>query len=413
MDTAARKESLAEFWRWHLMNEVLPFYLRHAVDAVHGGYTTCLDNDGTMLSGDKYTWSQGRGVWTFSAVYNRIDHAARFLEAAKSGAEFLRNVGSDEHGQWPFRTDRQGKVLEGPISIYADMFVVYGLTEYYRGSADVSALKLAYKTLNDAHARASRADFNAVAPYHIPKGWRAHGVPMIFVETAQELARSIADPALDEKVDRAAETILQLHYKPHYGVILENVTLDGGEIDQPEGRIVNPGHTIESAWFLIHWAKRRGNDAVVSLGCELIRKALELGWDREFGGIYHGMDHQTGSPSPVFANAECKLWWPHTEALYALILIYELTGENWALDWYGKVHDWSMKHHRSPWGDWYQRLDRQGRPITKVVALPVKDPYHLPRALILAYQSLRRMLGKKARHDPFDDLEKVPVSELS
>ena len=28
-------------------------------------------------------------------------------------------------------------------------------------------------------------------------------------------------------------------------------------------------------------------------------------------------------------------------------------------------------------------LDRQGRPITELIALPVKDPFHLPRAAML------------------------------
>ena len=35
-------------------------------------------------------------------------------------------------------------------------------------------------------------------------------------------------------------------------------------------------------------------------------------------------------------------------------------------------------------GEWRQRLDRAGQPVTELIALPVKDPFHLPRAALLA-----------------------------
>jgi len=42
-------------------------------------------------------------------------------------------------------------------------------------------------------------------------------------------------------------------------------------------------------------------------------------------------------------------------------------------------------------GEWTQRLDRRGTRLTEVIALPVKDPFHLPRALIVAIQTLQRL----------------------
>jgi len=42
-------------------------------------------------------------------------------------------------------------------------------------------------------------------------------------------------------------------------------------------------------------------------------------------------------------------------------------------------------------GEWTQRLDRQGRPFSETVALPVKDPFHLPRALIYCVNALQRL----------------------
>src|SRR6202034_4484640 len=93
---------------------------------------------------------------------------------------------------------------------------------------------------------------------------------------------------------------------------------------------------------------------------------------------------------PLMPNSEVKLWWPHTEALYALLLAHEITGESWCERWFDQVYEWSFDHFSMPdVGEWRQRLDRAGKPLTKVVALPVKAPFHLPRALILSLQTLR------------------------
>ena len=61
----------------------------------------------------------------------------------------------------------------------------------------------------------------------------------------------------------------------------------------------------------------------------------------------------------------------------------------WCLEWYERLHAWSFKFFPMPGtGEWRQRLDRQGNPVTEVIALPVKDPFHLPRAVILILQLL-------------------------
>lgn len=58
------------------------------------------------------------------------------------------------------------------------------------------------------------------------------------------------------------------------------------------------------------------------------------------------------------------------------------------------MHAWSFGHFAMPEvREWRQRLDRAGRPMTTVVALPVKDPFHLPRAAILAIELLARSSG--------------------
>lgn len=91
-----------------------------------------------------------------------------------------------------------------------------------------------------------------------------------------------------------------------------------------------------------------------------------------------------------------KLWWVHSEALYALMLAYEHSGDSWFMDTYWKLHDYVFGTFPNPnreIGEWIQIRDRQGQPEDKVVALPVKDPYHITRAFMHLIKSLERMSG--------------------
>jgi N-acylglucosamine 2-epimerase len=87
-----------------------------------------------------------------------------------------------------------------------------------------------------------------------------------------------------------------------------------------------------------------------------------------------------------------KLWWPHTEALYATLLAYSMTGDPGLLAWFERIELWTWAHFpMASGGEWYQRLTRRGEPSTELVALPVKDPFHLPRAAILLMELAQSM----------------------
>ena len=150
-----------------------------------------------------------------------------------------------------------------------------------------------------------------------------------------------------------------------------------------------PGHAIESMWFQMHRALARNDRKVISPAAEVLRWHLEKGWDEEYGGIFLGIDAE--DRTPFLPNSQTKVWWPHTEALYALLLAHQLTGESWCEKWFDQVYEWSFAHFMMPdIGEWRQRLDRAGKPMTTIIALPVKDPFHLPRALILSLELLRK-----------------------
>lgn len=378
------RQEIYRKYRHLLLDGIVPFWMKYGIDREHGGVLSCIREDGSIISGDKFIWSQARSVWTFAALYNKVEKRAEFLEAAENSIKFLLAHGRDKEGKWVYHTDREGRVIEGATSIYADCFVVYGLSEYYRAVADDRILQVARDTFDRIRRRIEEPDFQETAPYPLPIGWKNHGIPMIMTETTGELAVTTGDSSLDDLAAEYASRVMNHFVRPERKVLLEFLTSEYCELPPPAGTFVMPGHAIESMWFVMHLARRRGDRELIRRAAEVVRWHLEFGWDPEYGGIFLSRDIQGGEP--YLPHSEKKLWWPHVEAIYATLLVYELTGEPWSLEWFHRVSDWSWSHFPAGNGEWHQRLTREGKPTTELIALPVKDPFHLPRGAMLVMQ---------------------------
>lgn len=383
----ARLHQLQQIYRELLLENTVPFWLENGIDWQYGGVLSCMNDSGVVLSGEKYIWSQARSVWTFSALFNRVEKRPEYLKAAENSVRFLLDHGRDEQGRWVYRTDRRGEPIEGAISIYSDCFAVYGLSEYYRAVRDSAILAVAELTWEQILRRVRNPDFRETAPYALPPGRKAHAVSMMLTEVGNELLSTTGRSEIESVISRSVSEVMNHFVRPSRKLLLEFLTDDWGELPGNEGTAVMPGHAIESMWFVLHVARRRGDVDLIRRATEVIRWHLEAGWDPEYGGIYLGIDADGGEP--FIRNWDKKAWWPHTEALYALLLAYELTGEAWCIEWYERVHEWSFAHFpNQEAGEWRQRLNRDGTPTEEVIALPVKDPFHLPRAATLITQLL-------------------------
>jgi N-acylglucosamine 2-epimerase len=376
-------------YRELLLDGFVPFWKRHGVDDEFGGVLSCMKEDGTPSSTEKYVWSQARWVWTCSALYNRIEKRPEFLEWARRTIRFLLDHGRDDQGRWLYRMTRVGAPLEGAVSIYSDCFVVYGLSEYCRAEPNPELLGLARSVFDRIRRRIEEPDFSETAPYALPPNRRNHGVPMILTEVAGELAAITGDPSIDRAAREYCSRVMSHFVRPARRCLLEFLDREYREVPAPEGTFVMPGHAIESMWFVLHRALAAGDRALIARAAEVMRWHLEKGWDPEYGGILLGIDAE--GHAPFMPYSDTKLWWPHTEALYGSLLAWRLTGEKWCEEWYQRVHEWSFGHFpMAGTGEWRQRLNRRGEPLDTVVALPVKDPFHLPRAAILAVELLQQ-----------------------
>jgi N-acylglucosamine 2-epimerase len=331
----------------------------------------------------------------FSKLYNRIERRSEWLELARSIADFAARFGwDDEAGGWNLRLGGDGEVLDGPKSIYTDGFAIYGLAELARATGEAEPVELARKTADSVLRRLQAPPDQIPAwPYPTPAGAKVHGIPMIFSLVLWELGRLTGEGRYLSAAGEMGDEVFAHFYRPDRGLLLERIAVDNSECPPPAGTAVVPGHVIEDMWFQISIARDRGDGERIARACEIIRRHLEVGWDGEHGGLLLAVDAD-GRDEVDWGYADAKLWWPHTEALVATLLACEHTRADWALDWHEKVREYGFAHYPvAEHGEWRQRLNRQGRPLDEVIALPVKDPFHLPRALIYCIDVLERLTG--------------------
>jgi N-acylglucosamine 2-epimerase len=177
---------------------------------------------------------------------------------------------------------------------------------------------------------------------------------------------------------------------------MEVVTPQGEIVDHFDGRLLNPGHAIECAWFLLHEARLRGDQALLQLGCQMLDWMWRRGWDEEYGGLFYFRDVY-GKPVQEYWQ-DMKFWWPHNEALLATLLAWQLTREPRYAQWHLQVREWAFRHFADPqYGEWYGYLHRDGRLSVTLKGNLWKSFFHLPRCLWYCWQRCEEMSGNETR----------------
>ena len=369
-------------YRKALTENILPFWLKNAMDEENGGIFTCLDEDGMIYGKEKSVWFQGRALWTFSKAYNVIEKDPTYLKAAKNLYEFLPKC-KDSDGRMFFTVTEDGQGIQKRRYYFSETFAAIGCAEYYRASNDPSALRDARYYFDTAYdcftgARYTEPKFN-------PKTnqTKALSPVMIMLSTAQTM-RAI-DTEYQSKYAKIAKDCLQEILDGGFltkKALLESVTKDGKASDTPTGRIVNPGHSMEAAWFIMAEGILTNNQRAIDAGKKIIDLTLPLGWDQKHGGIIAFTD-VLGKP-PVQLEWDMKLWWPQCETMIAARLAYALFQEEKYkklfedLENYCQEHFIDMKH-----GEWYGYLHYDNTPSTTLKGNIFKGPFHIPRLYMI------------------------------
>jgi len=377
----------ADLYKTELLNSVVPFWLNHSKDLEYGGYFTCLNRKGEVFDTDKFIWLQGREIWLFSMLYNKIEKKQEWLDMALHGAGFMKKYGRDKQGNWFFSLTRDGKPLVQPYNIFSDCFAAMAFSELYKATAIEEFKQIALNTFSNILKRQNnpKGIYNKLVPGTRPL--KNFSLPMILAN----LSLILEDLLGTEKVDEMAETliyeVMEVFYDKNSGLILENVVPDGSFSNSFEGRLLNPGHTNEAMWFMMDLAVRFNNKSLINKCVDILLQTTENGWDKKHGGIFYFLDLKGYPPQQL--EWDQKLWWVHIETLVAMARAYKLTGNPECKAWFEKIHEYTWSHFKdNEYPEWYGYLNRRGEPLLDLKGGKWKGCFHVPRGLYEIWKTL-------------------------
>ena len=386
-------KELIKFYQDALFSDVLPFWLgSDLIDCEDGGFITSVDREGRSYNDDKSVWFQGRCLWTFSKLCNTYGKNPICMAAADSGARFIKEHCIDEDGRMFFTVTKDGKPLRKRRYFYSESFLVVGFAEYYllRGNPEDLALAEKYFDMMYGIYKNPQTDPFKITPKENAevRALRSNAYPMVLVSSAQTLRRVSGKHEYYDRIIRdVIKDMIELHYKEEYKCVLETVYTDGSILDNPAGRTINPGHSIENSWFLMNYAYITDNKDLQKQALNILDWHLELGWDKEYGGVYYFRDLK-GMPCEQLEH-DMKLWWVHNEVLIATLTAYFITRDEKYEKWFDKAHEYAFSHFSDKeFGEWYGYLHRDGTVSHTQKGSMWKGPYHLLRCLILCEQIL-------------------------
>jgi N-acylglucosamine 2-epimerase len=383
-------KQLRDFYKKQLLEDTIPFWFPRSVDAEYGGYLLMRDADGSLIDDDKAVWVQGRAAWMLSTLYNTIETRQEWLDGARLGIEFLQQHCFDEDGRMFFHVTRDGRPIRKRRYFFSETFATIAMAAYAKATDDhvmaYNARELFGKCIRCA------SEPGLLPPkYTNTRPAKGIGVPMIMINTAQQVRETIGDERCDEWISKWIAEIERDFVKDDIRCVMEQVAPDGSIIDHIDGRTLNPGHAIEGAWFILHEARYRNNDPhLIDLGCRMLDYMWERGWDKEYGGILYYRDVYDKPVQEYWQDM--KFWWPHNEVIIATLLAYVMTGNEKYMDWHEQVRAWAYEHfHDKINGEWYGYLHRDGTIAQTAKGNLFKGPFHLPRQEWYCYQLLKDM----------------------
>ena len=268
-----------------LESDILPFWLENAIDTVNGGIYTQLDKKGEIYGTDKSVWFQGRALWVFSKAYNLIERRPEYIDAAKCIYNFIGKC-VDTDGRMYFTVTEDGRGLQKRRYYFSETFAAIGCAEYYKATGDENARIDAEKYFDVAYECYTGARYNEPKINPENSHMKALSPVMIMLATSQVM-RSMEGASRDRYdaiAKKCVADILDGGFLTEKA-LLESVTADGCFSDTPSGRVVNPGHSLEAAWFLMIEGIVSGDERCLRAGKRIIDITLPLGIDKKNGGI--------------------------------------------------------------------------------------------------------------------------------
>lgn len=374
-------ESCRLIYRDDLLEQIMPFWLKYGVDKENGGVFTCLDRDGGLMDTTKSVWFQGRFAYICSLAYNSVEKNPQWLEAAESTINFIEKHCFDSDGHMFFEVTAEGSPIRKRRYVFSECFAAIAFSEYSIASGKKEYAQKALDLFLTMQTMLATPGF--LEPKSMIEG-RSHSITMMFINVAASIRKSISDKRLDDQIENSIVELQRYFMNNEYKTLLECVSLDGDMIDTCAGRSINPGHCIETAWFILEEAKYRNWDKkLVEVAETIFNWAWKWGWDEQYGGIINFRDCRN-FPHQDYSQ-DMKFWWPQCETIIATLYLYVATGNEKYLDLHKQIQEYTFNHFPDrDNGEWYGYLRRDGSVAQHAKGNIFKGPFHVPRMMIVS-----------------------------
>ena len=387
-----------------LRQNILPFWIKHVVNAPGGTFHGSLTNDLTLeANAERGALLTTRILWTYSAAFREYRDASYLAIAEHAYADLLARFHDKQHGGFYWSIAANGTVLRDRKQIYGQAFAIYALSEYHAASGLREPLDLAVVTFRhiEKHAREAKhggyleafgRDWSPIADMRLSvvdqNDPKSQNTLLHIMEAYTNLLRRWPDAGLRHALTELVETMLTRvvnSVTSHLGLFFANDwTVTSNRISY--------GHDIEAAWLLTDAAVVLANPALIAriqpLAVKIADVTLAEGTDTD-GGIYN-----QGSPAGITdANKE---WWPQAEAVVGFLNAYQISRNERYLS--AALHTWNFIETRlidRKNGEWFRGVTRDGRLLEQELKVSFwKCPYHNGRMGLEAVRRLRAIASK-------------------
>lgn len=393
-----------------LTSRILPYWYDTAQDTVNGGYLLADDRvKGRSTPKEKAIVTQARMIWTFSLAHQKGFSDARrdYGKAAAQGYRFLREHFLDrEQGGYFWKTDLTGQPVKTLKIVYGQSFVMYALVEYHRASGDPAALRQAmelFRTLQQhAHDPVRRGWVEHFTREWAPlalrdpagevevAGLKSANTHLHLMEALAELYAVTRDPEVRQALEEALRLNAEYFYPFNAAQACFHRNPDWSAVTDPRSAGLSYGHNVEFAWLMVRAEQVLGRPPSWGHFRAHLEHALQCGYDRERGGLYHrGVAREP-------AKDTAKIWWVQAEMIAACTDALLHSPDSAYEAALGKTLEFVAQYMTDPAdGVWVDSVLADGRPRGTGKAHNWKANYHDVRALVkfveaFAPQSARR-----------------------
>lgn len=383
-------EELSDSIEKDLVEGILPFWTNYTVDPDGGFYGTVM-NGGDAIQSDKGSILNARILWTFSRAY-RLYGLPVYKNMADRAADYFKQHFIDKkYGGVFWAVNSEGVLKDGTKQTYASAFGIYGLSEHFRATGDLSSLEAAkdiFRALQEHSHDAVRKGYIEV----FNRDWSrsdAKGIDgkastsktmnthIHVMEAFTNLYFAWPDPELKAAILELLDILQTKLYNPATKHLILYCDDDWNVVDTEDSY----GHDIETSWLMCEAAEAVGDEALLNKvrkqAVEMVDVALAEGMNAD------GAMKMEGSHS-VFQ------WWPGCEAVVGCINAWQITGQKKYFDAAVKNWDFIRSHFiDSAKGGWFKELDASYQPIQRSPKASTWNcPYHNAR---MGYEVVARL----------------------